>query len=75
MSSFTTERSFPIPRASSLPATTTRPAAWSRYARTRPSTRRALGEMFRQIIANNRAGGWRKIKREAQMDTSGRWGW
>ncbi len=22
----------------------------------------ALGEMFRQIIANNRAGGWRKIK-------------
>ncbi|MCU7725223.1 DUF1801 domain-containing protein [Actinoplanes sp. KI2] len=24
--------------------------------------RRALGAMFRQIIANNRAGGWRKIK-------------
>jgi hypothetical protein len=24
----------------------------------------ALGEMFRQIIANNRAGGWRKIKKE-----------
>jgi hypothetical protein len=24
---------------------------------------RALGEMFRQIIANNRAGGWRKLKR------------
>jgi hypothetical protein len=23
---------------------------------------RALSEMFRQIIANNRAGGWRKIK-------------
>jgi hypothetical protein len=23
---------------------------------------RALGEMFKQIIANNRAGGWRKIK-------------
>jgi hypothetical protein len=23
---------------------------------------KALGEMFRQIIANNRAGGWRKIK-------------
>ncbi len=22
----------------------------------------ALGEMFRQIIANNRAGGWRKLK-------------
>jgi hypothetical protein len=31
----------------------------------------ALGEMFRQIIANNRAGGWRKIKREAQMDPGG----
>jgi hypothetical protein len=25
---------------------------------------RALGEMFRQIIANNRSGGWRKIKQE-----------
>ena len=25
---------------------------------------RALGEMFGQIIANNRAGGWRKIKQE-----------
>jgi hypothetical protein len=25
---------------------------------------RALGEMFRQIIANNQAGGWRKIKQE-----------
>lgn len=26
---------------------------------------RALVTMFRQIIANNRAGGWRKLKREA----------
>jgi hypothetical protein len=25
---------------------------------------RALGAMFAQIIANNRAGGWRKLKRE-----------
>ena len=25
----------------------------------------ALAAMFRQIIANNRAGGWRKLKREA----------
>ncbi len=24
----------------------------------------ALTAMFRQIIANNRAGGWRKLKRE-----------
>ena len=24
----------------------------------------ALSAMFRQIIANNRAGGWRKVKRE-----------
>jgi hypothetical protein len=27
--------------------------------------RRALTAMLRQIIANNRAGGWRKLKREA----------
>lgn len=26
---------------------------------------RALRKMFEQIIANNRAGGWRKLKREA----------
>jgi hypothetical protein len=26
----------------------------------------ALTEMFRQIIANNRAGGWRKLKREQE---------
>jgi hypothetical protein len=35
----------------------------------------ALREMFRQIIANNRAGGWRKIKRDAQMDTPGQGSW
>lgn len=28
----------------------------------------ALTDMFRQIIANNRAGGWRKIKRDAAGD-------
>lgn len=28
-----------------------------------PINRRALIGMFRQIIANNRAGGWRKVKR------------
>ena len=27
--------------------------------------RRALSNMFKQIIANNRAGGWRKLTREA----------
>jgi len=27
---------------------------------------RALGAMFEQIIANNRAGGWRKLKREGR---------
>jgi hypothetical protein len=27
---------------------------------------RALGEIFRQIIANNRAGGWHKIKQEGR---------
>ena len=28
---------------------------------------RALTAMFKQIIANNRAGGWRKLKREANQ--------
>ena len=27
--------------------------------------KRALKAMFKQIIANNRAGGWRKLKRES----------
>jgi hypothetical protein len=31
---------------------------------------RALVTMFRQIIANNRAGGWRKLKREGLAPTS-----
>jgi hypothetical protein len=30
--------------------------------RGQPINATALGEMFRQIIANNRAGGWRKLK-------------
>jgi hypothetical protein len=30
---------------------------------------RALTAMFRQIIANNRAGGWRKLKRESGRAT------
>jgi hypothetical protein len=30
----------------------------------------ALTAMFRQIIANNRAGGWRKLKREAEQRAS-----
>jgi hypothetical protein len=30
-----------------------------------PLNRRALGAMFKQIIANNRAGGWRKLKGKA----------
>ena len=29
---------------------------------------RALRQMIRQIIANNRAGGWRKIKRETESN-------
>jgi hypothetical protein len=29
----------------------------------------ALTAMFRQIIANNRAGGWRKLKRDAEPGT------
>ena len=31
---------------------------------------RALTAMFRQIIANNRAGGWRKLKREGSAPTT-----
>jgi len=34
---------------------------------------RALGEMFSQIIANNRAGGWRKIKQQGQPPGQGSW--
>ena len=30
-----------------------------------PVNEPALSAMFRQIIANNRAGGWRKLKRES----------
>jgi hypothetical protein len=30
-----------------------------------PINRRALTAMFRHIISNNRAGGWRKLKRES----------
>jgi hypothetical protein len=32
----------------------------------------ALTAMFRQIIANNRAGGWRKVKRQAEAEAAGR---
>ena len=32
------------------------------YRRDEPINERALLAMFRQIIANNRAGGWRKLK-------------
>jgi len=32
------------------------------FRRGEPINKRALGAMFKQIIANNRAGGWRKLK-------------
>jgi hypothetical protein len=35
------------------------------YSEGEKINRRALTAMFEQIIANNRAGGWRKLKREA----------
>ncbi len=35
-----------------------------------PINERALVTMFRQIIANNRAGGWRKLKREGSAPTA-----
>jgi hypothetical protein len=31
--------------------------------------RSALGAMFSQIIANNRAGGWREVKRSVETDS------
>ena len=34
------------------------------YREGEPMNKRALGAMFRQIIANNRAGGWRKLKNQ-----------
>jgi hypothetical protein len=34
------------------------------FRRGDPINARALTAMFKQIIANNRAGGWRKLKRE-----------
>ena len=33
-----------------------------------PINEKALVEMFQRIIANNRAGGWRKIKAERGLD-------
>jgi hypothetical protein len=36
-----------------------------------PLNRRALLAMFQAIIANNRAGGWRALKREAALRPSG----
>ena len=35
------------------------------FRRDEPINRRALTAMFRQIIANNRAGGWRRLKHDA----------
>ncbi|WP_410627402.1 DUF1801 domain-containing protein [Amycolatopsis sp. cmx-8-4] len=35
------------------------------FRRDEPINAPALTAMFRQIIANNRAGGWRKLKRDA----------
>lgn len=37
------------------------------FYRNDPIPARALTTMLKQIIANNRAGGWRKLKREAGM--------
>ena len=34
------------------------------FRRGEPINARALTAMFRQIVANNRAGGWRRLKRE-----------
>jgi hypothetical protein len=39
------------------------------FRRGEPINAPALTTMFRQIIANNRAGGWRKLKREGAVDS------
>jgi hypothetical protein len=39
------------------------------FRRGEPINAPALTTMFRQIIANNRAGGWRKLKREGAADS------
>ncbi len=39
------------------------------YRRDQKINERALLAMFRQIIANNRAGGWRKVKRDGSPPT------
>jgi hypothetical protein len=40
------------------------------YRKDEPINERALLAMFKQIIANNRAGGWRKLKAEGTPRTS-----
>ena len=40
------------------------------FRRGEPVNERALLAMFRQIVANNRAGGWRKLKREGTAPKS-----
>ena len=44
------------------------------FSEDRPVDAAALTAIFRQIIANNRAGGWRALKREAERsaDAGGR---
>jgi hypothetical protein len=55
----------PIPSEPPQPATTTRRLAPSRFARMNPINAHALTAMFKQIAANNPAGGWRKLKRDS----------
>ena len=42
------------------------------FRRGEPINAPALTAMFKHIIANNRAGGWRKIKREQRVSGTGR---
>ena len=52
----------PDPEGIITAGTTTRPRARWRFGGARRSTRPRSLAMFKQIIANNRAGGWRKLK-------------
>ena len=60
--------SSPTRRGSSPAATTTQPQGRWRSAEGETINAAALRAMFEQIIADNRSGGWRKLKREGRHE-------
>ena len=61
----TTARSFPIPTGIITAGHDNKTARTVAVRQGETVNARALSTMFKHIIANNRAGGWRKLKREA----------